>query len=222
MKILLVEDDRDLAEAIRSELGRFYTVEMVGSGEEGKSRAGNSSYDLLILDILLPDFSGIGLCRELRAKGLQTPVLMLTGRGDVEDKVLAFEAGADDYLTKPFRYPELLARVRALTRRQERPLIREPLAVGSLLLDSGEHSVRYRGRTVRLRRREFDLLEYLMRNAGRVVSRAMILDHVWESGIDPLSNTIDVHIKYLRDKIDRPMRTEVIKTVAGVGYTIET
>lgn len=221
MKTLLIEDDEDLAETIREELRHSGVVEIASTGQEGSFRARTDLYDAIIIDIVLPDINGIVVCRDIRAKKPHTSILMLTARTAIEDKVAAFEAGADDYLTKPFHFTELRARVRALHRRGEQPRTTEVLSVGDLSLDTTRRMVTRRGRRIPLRRREFDLLEYLMRNTGQVVTRTMILEHVWESDVDLLSNTVDVHIKYLRDKIGRSSRSQLIRTVPGVGYKIE-
>jgi len=181
------------------------------------------SHDLVILDLMLPRIDGIEVCRQMRADGVTTPVLMLTARGAVEDRVGGLNAGADDYLVKPFAMEELLARVQALLRRRGRHL--EPavpiLQVGDLALDLIRHEARRAGRVIDLTAKEFALLEYLMRHPGQALTRTQITDQVWRYDLDVLSNVVDIYIHYLRDKIDRGFSQTLIKTIRGVGYKIE-
>ena len=224
MRILLVEDDIHLAKTMRDELRRCYDVDVSYTGVRGLYCAKHSDYGVLVLDLALPDMDGITLCRRLRSeskRGSKVPVLVLTARDEVEQKVVALDCGADDYMTKPFSFEELLARIRALLRRPTDILIVNPLSVGELTLDVVARTVKRKNKNVQLRRKEFNLLEYLMRHEGQVVTRNMILDHVWEVDVDPLTNTIDVHINYLRGKIDKPFNRRLIKTVPGVGYKLE-
>lgn len=221
MKLLLIEDDKQTAKTIKEAMKDYYAVDVVYTGEDGDFRAQVNDYDTIIIDIVLPDIDGITVCKRIREAGIKTPILVLTGKVQVRDKVTALDAGADDYLTKPFSFAELLARVRALMRRNPDTLSSNKLFVGDLNLDVSSNTARRRGRKISLRRKEFSLLEFLMRNSGRVVTRSMILEHVWESETDPVTNTIDVHIKSLRDKVDRPFEKSLIKTVHGLGYKLE-
>jgi DNA-binding response OmpR family regulator len=221
MRILLIEDDKDTARTIRDELTRDYVVELSGKGQEGENLVLANEYDAVIIDINLPDKNGIDVCQSLRAKGIQVPVLMLTGEADVRRKVDALDSGADDYLTKPFSFDELKARIRSLMRRKTDNQKTNVLAVDDLTLDLEKRLAVRCGQIIHIGRKEIALLEYLMRNAGRVVTRDMILNHIWKSSADPLYNTVDVHIKYLRDRVDRKFDKKLIKTVYGLGYKIE-
>lgn len=221
MKLLLIEDDKQTAKTIKEAMKDYYAVDAVYTGEDGDFQAQVNDYDTIIIDLVLPDIDGVTVCKRIREAGIKTPILVLTGKVQVRDKVTALDAGADDYLTKPFSFAELLARVRALMRRNPDTLSSNKLFVGDLNLDVSSNTARRRGRKISLRRKEFSLLEFLMRNSGRVVTRSMILEHVWESEIDPVTNTIDVHIKSLRDKVDRPFKKSLIKTVHGLGYKLE-
>jgi DNA-binding response OmpR family regulator len=195
-------------------------VDVALRGDEALQLGLSDSYDLLILDRMLPVMEGTDVCRELRAEGVGTPILMLTARGSVEDRVAGLNVGADDYLVKPFAMAELLARVAALLRRRDRPEVGTLLQVGDLTLDLVRHEARRAGRVIDLTAKEFGLLEYLMRNPGRVLSRTQIIDHVWRYDIDAISNVVDIYIHYLRDKVDKSHHP-LIKTVRGVGYKIE-
>jgi len=221
MKVLLIEDDKQTAKTIKEGLKDYYVVDIAYTGEDGDFRAQVNDYDTIIIDIVLPDIDGITVCKKIREAEIKAPILMLTGKTQVRDKVTALDAGADDYLTKPFSFAELLARVRALIRRNPDTLVSNKLSIGNLSLDVVANMVKRRGRKISLRRKEFSLLEYLMRNQGMVVTRSMILEHVWDSGTNPMTNTVDVHIKSLRDKIDKPFGTDLIKTAHGLGYKIE-
>lgn len=221
MKALVVEDEKDIADSIKAILDQHYVVDVSYTGEEGEYMAQINDYDVIILDYVLPDLTGLMICSSLRKSKISTPILFLTCKDEIRDKVQALNAGADDYLTKPFSPVELLARLRALMRRSVAGPTENIIEIDSLLLDSLTRTVTRDEMPIRLRRKEFDLLEYLMRNQNRVLTRGMILEHVWEQGVDELSNTIDVHIKYLRDKIDRPFGKKLIKTVHGMGYKIE-
>lgn len=221
MRILLIEDDKETALTIKAQLASHFIVEIAFNGERGEYHALINEYDLIIIDYLLPDIQGTVLCERLRKAGLKMPILFLTGQSEVEHKVLALDAGADDYLTKPFRLEELLARIRALLRRQPIGLNSNVLAVDDLTFDLYKSTVIREGKTIPLRKKELYLLEYLMRNTGRIMTREMILDHVWDSSSDSLTNVVDVHIKYLRDKIDKPFEKKLIKTIHGLGYKIE-
>jgi DNA-binding response OmpR family regulator len=221
MKVLLIEDDQELTATLRTSLMPSYAVDVTHTGEAGEIEASINDYDAIILDLVLPDTDGISVCTSLRSSKIATPILILTGKLDVDDLVQALDAGADDYLTKPFKMVELEARLRALVRRgQERP-DQSVLTIDDLVLDVTTKIVTRGGMVISLRRKEFLLLEYLMRYPGKVLTRSMILDHVWESEADPITNTIDVHINSLRGKVDRPFPKPLIKTVHGLGYKIE-
>jgi DNA-binding response OmpR family regulator len=186
--------------------------------------AKTNDYGALILDLMLPDIEGVALCRRLRSeskKGSSLPILVLTARDEIDKKVEALNSGADDYLTKPFSFEELSARIRALLRRPTDKFVVNPMLAGDIILDTVTRTVKRQDKDVRLCRKEFNLLEYLMRCQGRVVTRSMILDNVWGTDVDPLSNTVDVHINYLREKLDKPFANQVIKTVPGLGYKLE-
>lgn len=221
MHILVVEDEPVLAATLRRQLKDAYMVQLAGSGQEALARAENNDYQLIVLDLGLPDMNGLEVCRELRAGGTVSPILVLTANDRPEDKVTLLDAGADDYLTKPFQPAELKARLRALLRRNLDTLAPSVVAVADLELDSAGRTVRRRNQSIALRRKEFDLLEYLMRNSGKTLTRGMILDNVWEVDCDIWANSVDVHIKHLRDKIDRPFGSSLIKTVHGLGYKLE-
>ena len=220
MRILLVEDDKKVASFIRKGLEEEgYAVDVAAEGEAGLFMGLDRLHDLIILDVMLPKKPGFQVLRELRQAKVATPVLMLTARDTVEDKVQGLDAGADDYLTKPFVFVELLARVRALLRR--RAEARSPgLQVADLVLDPATRSVTRGGQSITLTNREFALLEYLMRNAGRVLTRTAITEHVWDYDFDSGTNVIDVYVNYLRKKIDAGHEPKLLHTVRGVGYVL--
>lgn len=221
MKLLLIEDDKETAATLKEELERDYIVEASFTGEDGEYEAEINDYDLIILDLGLPDKDGLEVCRRVRTNRIQVPILVLTGEDDLNTKVSLLDSGADDYLTKPFRLKELKARIRALLRRQHQTFVSNILPIDDLTLDLNKKNAKRGIKIITLRRKEFYLLEYLMRNAGAVLSRGMILDHVWDSESESFANIVDVHIKYLRDQIDRPFNKKLIKTVHGLGYKIE-
>jgi DNA-binding response OmpR family regulator len=223
MHILVVEDEQRLATLLRRVLTEErHTVDVAHDGQAGFDLAASDTYDLVVLDVMLPGMDGIEVCREMREAGVDTPVLMLTARGAVEDRVAGLKSGADDYLVKPFAMEEFLARVAALLRRRTHGFEASPaLQVGDLTLDLVRHEVRRGDRIIDLTAKEFALLEYLMRNPGHVLTRTQITDHVWRYDLDALSNVVDTYIHYLRDKIDRGFGKPLIKTVRGVGYKIE-
>ncbi len=220
MKILVVEDEERVAHFIQKGLKEEgHAVDVAHDGEDGEFLAEVNDYDLIILDLMLPKKNGITVCRELRARGVNTPVLMLTARDAVEDKVRGLDAGADDYLVKPFDFAELLARVRALLRRQSES--KSPvLKVADLELDPISRRVTRAGKPIRLTTKEYALLEYLMRNAGKVLSRTLIGEHVWDMNFDPESNVIDVYISHLRRKIDKGFEPPLLHTIRGQGYLL--
>jgi two-component system, OmpR family, response regulator len=220
MRILVVEDEAKMAGLIRRGLREEgLAVDVAGSGEDALWMAGSSEYDAIVLDVMLPGIDGFETCRRLRSDGVWTPVLMLTARDAVEDRVAGLDSGGDDYLVKPFSFAELLARLRALTRRGEveRPTV---LEVDDLRLDPATRQV-WRGETeVSLSVKEFSLLEAFMRRPGEVVSRFQLLEHAWDYGYENRSNVVDVYVRYLREKIDRPFGVESIETVRGAGYRL--
>jgi DNA-binding response OmpR family regulator len=221
MRILLVEDDTDLAQFIGKGLKEErFSVDVAADGETGLDLALHNPYALFILDIMLPKLDGLALCRRLRSNGKTAPILLLTARNTVQDKVSGFDSGADDYLTKPFAYAELLARVRALLRRgTAHQLVR--LKAADLELDPAARRVWRAGKEIPLTNKEYALLEFLLRNKNRVLTRTAIIDHVWDISYDPLTNIVDAHIRSLRAKIDRDFSHELIMTVRGAGYMLE-
>ena len=218
MRLLLVEDEPRVAGFIAKGLReQSYAVDIAANGEEALYRGRENEYDLVILDVMLPLRDGYAVCRELRAAGVRNPVLMLTARDAVDDRVTGLDAGADDYLTKPFDFKELLARIRALLRRPRE--LRPPLMrAADLVLDTGNHSASRSGRAISLTAKEYALLEFLMQRRGRVVGREQIAQHVWDENFDPLSNVIDVYVRRLRAKIDEGSGRPLIHTRRGEGY----
>jgi DNA-binding response OmpR family regulator len=223
MHILVVEDEQRLAALVRRVLvEERHAVDVAHDGDTGLDLADSDTYDLVILDVMLPGMDGFEVCRQMRADGVETPVLMLTARGAVEDRVAGLNVGADDYLVKPFALEELLARVNALLRRRKGSLeTSTELRAKDLTLDLVRHEVRRGNRIIELTAKEFALLEYLMRHPGQVLTRTQITDHVWRYDIDALSNVVDTYIHYVRDKVDKGHSTPLIKTVRGVGYKID-
>lgn len=222
MHILVIEDERRLASLVRRALQEEgHKVEVSNDGAEGLDMAEATGYDLLVLDLMLPHLDGVEICRRLRSTGSDVRILMLTARDAVEDRVAGLEAGADDYLVKPFSFTELIARVRALARRQIQPQAEIELTSGDLVLDLQRREARREGRTIELTAKEFQLLEYLMRNAGYVMTRTQILDQVWGYNFDSFSNVVDIYVHYLRNKIDRDFSEPLIRTVRGVGYSLK-
>ena len=221
MRILLVEDERRIAGFIRRGLEEErYAVDVAYDGEEALDWAAVADYDLILLDVLLPTKDGIQVCRELRDRGNKVPILMLTARDAVEDRVRGLDSGADDYLIKPFAFQELLARIRALLRRG-RDTKSTRLQVGDLVLDTVTHRATRAGQVIELTAREYALLEFLMRHPRQVLSRTQIVEHVWDYDFYATSNVVDVYIRYLRRKIDRDFDVRLIQTVRGAGYKIE-
>lgn len=220
MKILVVEDEERVAKFIRKGLKEEgHAVDCAADGEEGGFFAEVNDYDLIILDIMLPKKNGIIMCKEIRSRGVATPVLMLTARDSVEDKVRGLDAGADDYLSKPFAFDELLARVRALLRRRSE--VKAPvLMIAGLELDPMSRRVTRDGTPIRLTTKEYALLEYMMRNPDKVLSRTLIGEHVWDMNFDPESNVIDVYVSHLRNKVDKGFELPLIHTLRGQGYIL--
>jgi two-component system OmpR family response regulator len=221
MRALVVEDDPTIAEFVTRGLREAgFAVDHEPDGESGMRAALQSPYDVAIVDVMLPKRDGLSLIDELRKRKVTTPVLILSARRSVDDRVRGLQAGGDDYLTKPFAFAELLARIQALLRRSTQPGLQTTLTVEDLDIDLLSRRVTRAGREIDLRPREFTLLEYLMRNAGRVVSKTMILSHVWGYQFDPQTNVVDVLVSRLRDKIDRPFQHKLLQTVRGVGYVL--
>ena len=220
MRILLVEDEKGVANFVKRGLEEEnYSVDHEINGREALNYVAANQYDLIILDIMLPGMNGIEICRKIRSEGIQTPVMMLTARESVGDKVQALDSGADDYLTKPFSFDEFLARVRALLRRKKDSI--SELSFGQLRIDVVAHKVFAGNREIILSPKEFAILHYLLRNKGRVVSRTQILENVWGYDYNPLTNVVDVHIKTLREKLGQFIQGDIIRSVRGVGNTMD-
>ena len=220
MRVLIVEDELRMASLIRRGLaGEGLAADVASTGEEALWMAPAHEYDAVVLDVMLPDLDGFEVCRRLRAAGVWSPVLMLTARDSVEDRVAGLDSGADDYLVKPFAFAELLARLRALARRGDtgRPTV---LAVGDLRLDPATRDVTRNGTDISLSAKEFALLETFMRRPGEVLSRLHLLEHAWDFAYDNRSNVVDVYVRRLRRKIDKPFARESLETVRGVGYRL--
>jgi two-component system copper resistance phosphate regulon response regulator CusR len=220
MGFLIIEDNERLAKLLQDGFGEHgYAVETTPSGETGETLAVENDYELIILDLMLPDRHGTDICRELRRRGVDTPILMLTALGSTDEKLAGFEAGADDYLTKPFDLPELLARVKALLRRAQ-PAERPRLEFGGVAMDLIGRQVTRDGETIELTTKEFALLEYFLRNPDRVLTRANIGERVWDMLFEEDSNVIEVYVSRLRSKIDKGRPTPLIHTVIGTGYVL--
>ena len=221
MRILLVEDEKRLASFIQRGLKEeHFAVDISHDGEKAMEMVSINSYDLIILDVMLPEKDGLTLCREFRAKKITIPVLMLTAKSSVKDRVAGLNTGADDYLGKPFEFEELLARIQALLRRNrnEKTTL---LKVGDLELDQLTHKVKRSGKEIELTSKEYALLEYLMLHAGQTVTRTMISEHVWNESFDTFTNVIDVYVNYLRNKIDKGFDKPLIQTLRGTGYILK-
>ena len=221
MKILVVEDEKKVASFLKKGLEQeYYSVDVASDGKEGLNYVISNEYDVIILDIMLPFIDGISLLKEIRKEKIGTPILMLTAKDTVNDKVTGLDSGADDYLAKPFAFEELLARIRALMRRKEgsKSLI---LSVDNLSLDTQTHKVTRDGKEIILTPKEYSILEYLLRNKNNVVSRMKLTDHVYEYQFDPDTNVIDVYINKLRNKIDKDFTHQLLHTIRGIGYMIK-
>jgi len=220
MRILVIEDEKKIAGFIKRGLKEEgYAVDTAADGDEGYGLASVNDYDLILLDIMLPKCDGVTLCKKLRTDKIETPIIMLTAKTTVQNKVTGLDAGANDYITKPFAFEELLARIRVLLRKTQQPATR--LQVADLVLDLLSHKVTRADRDISLSSREFALLEYLMRSAGAVVTRTMISEHVWDIDFDTSTNVIDVYINYLRNKIDAGFDKKLIQTIRGRGYMLK-
>jgi two-component system OmpR family response regulator len=221
MHILLIEDDVQAAEYLVNGLGECgHVIDHAADGKIGLNLALNGHYDVIVVDRLLPERDGLSIIRMLRADRNQTPALVLSALGEVDDRVEGLRAGGDDYLVKPFAFSELLARLDALARRNQPEAQQQYLQIADLVIDRQKQTVKRAGRLIRLQPREFRLLEYLMRNAGRMVTRTMLLEHVWDFNFDPQTNVIDVQISRLRGKIDKDFDVPLLHTVRGAGYIL--
>ena len=222
MKVLVIEDDREAARYLEKALSEAgHSADVAGDGETGETLAENGNYDVMIIDRMLPKKDGLSVIMALRAKGIETPVLILSALGQVDDRVTGLRAGGDDYLTKPYAFSELLARIEVLQRRKNPKEAETIYRVGDLELDRLAHTAKRAGRDIVLQPREFRLLEYLMRHAGQVVTRTMLLENVWDYHFDPQTNVIDVHISRLRSKIEKGFDTPLLQTVRGAGYMLK-
>ena len=222
MKLLIIEDDREASDYLEKAFEEAgHQAHLARDGETGYALAGDGDYDVLVVDRMLPKRDGLSVIAALRAKGIETPVLILSALGEVDDRVTGLRAGGDDYLTKPYAFSELLARVEVLARRKGRGDVETVYRIGDLELDRLSHSVRRAGQEIVLQPREFRLLEYLMRHAGQVVTRTMLLENVWDYHFDPQTNVIDVHISRLRSKIEKGFDKPVLHTVRGAGYMLK-
>jgi heavy metal response regulator len=221
MRILVIEDEVKIAQFVKRGLKEEgYAVDIAGDGEEGHFMLSSNDYDVIILDLMLPKIDGLTLCRTLRKEGNQTPIIMLTAKDTVKDKVKGLDSGADDYLPKPFAFEELLARVRVVLRKKD-SRVQTQLKVDDLVMDILTHKVTRSDREIDLTVKEYALLEYLMRNAGNIVTRTMISEHVWDINFDTFTNVIDVYINYLRNKVDSGFENKMIHTVRGKGYLLK-
>jgi DNA-binding response OmpR family regulator len=221
MRILIIEDNRPVAMALLRGLKPRYAIDVCLTGRDGLNRAQSTAYDVILLDLNLPDIKGEDICTELRASHIDCPIIILTGNDEPSDKVSLLDMGADDYVTKPFNLDEIEARIRAAIRHSTKSRPDNIVAVGDLWLNPASREVTREQKPIDLRRKEFELLEYMMRNAGRTLTRTMILEHVWDMNENHWANVVDVHIKHLRDKIDRPFGVQMIKTIHGVGYRLD-
>ncbi len=221
MRILIIEDDRKIASFLKKgfkEVG--YAADVAGNGEEGLALARQGHYDAIVADLMLPRLDGLGMIEQLRAEGIETPVIILSAKRSVDDRIRGLQAGGDDYMVKPFSFSELLVRVQTLLRRAQRAPQPTILQVGDLKLNLTEHAAERAGQPLDLQPREFSLLEYMMRNAGRVVTKTAILEHVYDYSFDPQTNVVDVLVCRLRNRVDKPFERKLIHTIRGVGYVL--
>ncbi len=221
MKILVIEDNPRLASKIKQQLSKWYITETSMSGDEGLQQVTTTPFNIVLLDLGLPDTPGLEVCRQIRNITKDLPILVVTGVDTIESRVELLDAGADDYITKPFDITELRARINALIRRRARNIYKDTISIGDLTIDPSKRSVVRSGQQINLRRKEFDILEYLATHPGRVMSRQMIINHAWSTTSDSWIGSVDVHIKQLRDKVDRPFAYPLIKTSYGVGYMLD-
>lgn len=221
MKLLVIEDNPRLSARMKQQLQKWYIVEIANTGDEGLRLASTDAFDLILLDLGLPDTPGLEVCKQIRTLTSETPILVVTGIDTTESRVELLDAGADDYITKPFDLSELRARINALARRRIRSESVPLVTVGDLVLNPANRKVSRQNTPIVLRRKEFDILEYLARNVGRVLSRQMIINHAWPVTSSSWTGSVDVHIKQLRDKVDKPFSYPLIKTSYGVGYMVD-
>ncbi len=221
MRILIIEDNRPVAMALLRGLKSRYAIDVCLNGRDGLHRAQSTAYDVILLDLNLPDIRGEDICTELRANRIDCPIIILTGNDEPSDKATLLDMGADDYVTKPFNLEEVEARIRTAIRHSTKSRSDNIVIVGDLKLNPASREVTRGQHPIELRRKEFELLEYMMRSAGRTLTRTMILEHVWDMNENHWANVVDVHIKHLRDKIDRPFGSQMIKTIHGVGYRLD-
>lgn len=221
MKVLVIEDNPRLAARVKQQLRKWYIVETAASGDEGLRLAAKDTFDIVLLDLGLPDTSGLEVCRQLRILSPDLPILIVTGIDTIHSRVELLNTGADDYVTKPFNTAELQARINALARRRTRKDLPALITVGDLVINPAERTVSRAGKPLELRRKEFDILEYLASNPGRIMTRQIIMEHAWPSTSSSWPGSVDVHIKQLRDKIDKPFSYPLIKTSYGVGYGVD-
>lgn len=220
MRTLVIEDEKKIADFIKRGLKEEgHAVDIAYDGEEGFFLAKTNEYDLILLDLMLPKIDGLSLCKKLKGEGSTTPIIMLTAKDTIKDKVTGLDSGADDYLTKPFAFEELLARIRAILRKKDTKSLTK-LEVDDLVLDLVTHKVMRAGKEIILTAKEYSLLEYLMRNAGSIVTRTMISEHVWDIDFDTFTNVIDVYINYVRNKVDAGHSKKLIHTIRGRGYIL--
>jgi two-component system copper resistance phosphate regulon response regulator CusR len=219
MKVLIIEDNERLAASIKQKLRKWFTIDIAVTGRDGIDAASSGAYDILLLDLGLPDMTGVEVCRQLRKASASLPILVLTGANTTDSQVQLFEMGADDYVLKPFNIDTLRARINALARRRSRIDIPAIIELGDLTIDPSRRIVTRSGIQIDLRRKEYDILEYLVSNPGRIMTREMIVNHAWDSSTGATwTGSVDVHIKQLRDKVDKPFAYPLIKTSYGVGY----
>jgi DNA-binding response OmpR family regulator len=221
MKILYIDDNRLLIDSVKKLLSPHYIVDYTCTGHEGVEKAKTVRYTLILLDLNLPDMSGLEVCKDLRKANISAPILVLTVQKDPLTSVRLLDSGADDYVTKPFNSEVLRARIAALLRRKQDLQKERVITVSDLTINLTRRQVWRSGTCISLRKKEFDILEYLAANHGRALTRSMILDHAWEAGTEGWNNTIDVHIKHLRDKVDKPFKKALIKTAYGIGYMVD-
>lgn len=220
MKILIVEDEHLIATSLKKGLEQeHYTVDIAFDGLEGYDLAASGEYDIILLDLMLPGLDGISICQKLRSENIHTPILMLTAKSQIEDKIKGFDVGADDYLTKPFAFEELLARIRALSRRPQQTT-NKVLTLADLTIDTTNYQVKRGTKEIRLSSKEYSLLECLVRHAGQILNKDQLIQYVWSYESDILPNTVEVYIRNLRQKIDQPFKKKLIQTIRGFGYKI--
>ncbi|MFZ3009813.1 MAG: response regulator transcription factor [Candidatus Microsaccharimonas sp.] len=221
MKLLVIEDNPRLSDRVRRRLGKKYYIDIAETGNEALQKVNKCEYDLIILDLGLPDMSGKEICKKLRDVHIKVPILVLTGTDEKTSRIDLLDCGADDYVVKPFDSDELRARIDALLRRKVQRELRKILQYQDLMINLDDRTVSRAGADISLRRKEFDILEYLISNHGRILTREMIIHHAWDDYKVNLTSTVDVHIKHLRDKIDRPFGFPIIKTAYGLGYKVD-